>query len=167
MSLVTCKERLYLFLHFSETNYICGEFLWRRLDVIFNVIWERLSYSWPTDWAPRGKDRSALGAQVRVIQLWLEEVEPGCTSLRPHLRADCYWGRSSFWRSLLGAAFSHEPGIFWYGRAIFFLPLRHLCIVPVLLLSHLCCNAFLVVSICPVAVDVQSSSVWEYLFDYL
>jgi len=29
-----------------------------------------------------------------------EGVEPGCTSLRPHLRTDCHWGRSSGWRSL-------------------------------------------------------------------
>jgi len=29
-----------------------------------------------------------------------EGVEPGCTSLRPHLRADCHWGRISGWRCL-------------------------------------------------------------------
>jgi len=29
-----------------------------------------------------------------------EGVEAGCTSLRPHLRADCHWGRVSGWRSL-------------------------------------------------------------------
>ena len=33
-------------------------------------------------------------------------VEPGCTSLRPHLRADCHQGRISSWTSLLGGAFS-------------------------------------------------------------
>jgi len=31
--------------------------------------------------------------------VWLEGVEPGCTSLRPHLRADCCWRRISGWRS--------------------------------------------------------------------
>ena len=35
----------------------------------------------------------------------LEGVQPGCTSHRPHLRADCPSGRVSSWRSLLGEAF--------------------------------------------------------------
>jgi len=42
----------------------------------------------------------------------LEGVEPGCTSLRPHLRAVCHWGRISFWRFLFGEAFPCEPGVF-------------------------------------------------------
>ena len=32
--------------------------------------------------------------------VWPEGVEAGCTSLRPHLRADCHWGRISGWRFL-------------------------------------------------------------------
>ena len=36
-------------------------------------------------------------------------MEPGSTLPRPHLRADCHWGRISFWRSLLCEAFHCEP----------------------------------------------------------
>jgi len=50
-----------------------------------------------------GGDSSAVGQ---------EGVEPGCTSLRPHLKADCYWGRISGWRWLLNTAFPCKPGIF-------------------------------------------------------
>jgi len=41
-----------------------------------------------------------------------EEVEPGCTSLRPHLRADWHGGRISGWSSLLGEAFPCKPRVF-------------------------------------------------------
>ena len=37
--------------------------------------------------------------------VWLEGVEPGCTSLRSHLMADCHWGRMSGCRS-------HPCGVF-------------------------------------------------------
>ena len=36
---------------------------------------------------------------------WSEGVEPGCTSLRSHLRADCHGGRFFSWRSFFGEAF--------------------------------------------------------------
>ena len=35
------------------------------------------------------------------------------------------------------------------------LPLQHLSIVPVLLSSHLCCNAFPIVLICPIATRMK------------
>jgi len=41
------------------------------------------------------------GAQVKAIHLWLEGLEPGCTSPRPHLRADCHRGRICSWRLIL------------------------------------------------------------------
>jgi len=40
--------------------------------------------------------------------VWPEGVEPGYTSLRPHLRAECLWGRISFWRFLLCGTFHCE-----------------------------------------------------------
>ena len=56
----------------------------------------------------------------RQSPLWPEGVEPGCTTLRPHLRADCHWARISFWRSLPSDALPCKPRIFWYRWAIFF-----------------------------------------------
>ena len=104
------------------------------------------------DWAPGERTHSTLGPQVKAIHLcdW-KGVEPGCTSLRPHLRADCHWGRVSSWSSLFGEAFPCKPGIFWYGWAIFFpsyiVPLC--CANP--FIAHLCCNAFPVVLISLIA----------------
>ena len=49
--------------------------------------WEQLSHSlnyWLSTW---GKDRSALGAQVKAIHL-CNQKEPSSNPLRPHLRAD-------------------------------------------------------------------------------
>jgi len=73
-----------------------------------HLVWELLSHSlnhWLSTWE---RTRSALRTQVKAIQ-------PGYASLRPHLRADHQWGRSSFWRSLLGEAFPFKPRIFWSG----------------------------------------------------
>ena len=86
--------------------------------VLFNIflpLFSKLLYgncwvtAWTTDWAPGERTRSALGAQVKAIQLWSEGVEPGCTSLRPHLRADCHWGRITGWRSVFLWSFFWEP----------------------------------------------------------
>jgi len=75
--------------------------------------------AWTTDWAPGEKTWSALGAQVKAIQLYDQKGWSMAAPLRPHFRADCNWGRFSFWRSLLGGAFPCEPIIFWYRWAIF------------------------------------------------
>jgi len=58
--------------------------------------------AWTSDWPPEASTESAMGAQVKAIHpVWLEGVKPGSTSPRPHLSADCQWGRVSFWRLLL------------------------------------------------------------------
>jgi len=63
-------------------------------------VWELLSYSlshWLSTWR---KDPLSPGSTAEGnSSVWPEGVEPGCTSLRPHLRADCHWGRISGWRS--------------------------------------------------------------------
>ena len=73
--------------------------------------------------------------------LWPEGVEPGCTSLRPHLRADCPWGWFSFWRFLSNEAFFCESGVFWYRWVKFFL-FSFFSVVLIFLLLHPFCNAF-------------------------
>jgi len=47
-------------------------------------------------------------------------VEPGCTPPRPHLRADCPWGRVSFWRLLLFGVFLCKPTSSDMGKHFFF-----------------------------------------------
>ena len=49
-----------------------------------------------------GKDWSALGAQVKAVQLCDRKGwSLAAPLLDPHLRADCHRGRISFWRALL------------------------------------------------------------------
>ena len=84
--------------------------------------------TWTTVWAPEERTWSVLEAQVKAIQLCDQKgVEPGCTSLGPHLRANCCWGKVSGWRSFLGEVFPCGPGIFWYGWAIFLYSTFLLC----------------------------------------
>ena len=65
--------------------------------------------AWTSDWPPEVSAESAARAQMNAISPeWPEGVEPGCTSPRPHLRADSQGGRISSWRSLLLEPF-HEP----------------------------------------------------------
>ena len=57
--------------------------------------------AWNTDWAPGERipvSPGSTGEGNSPVQP--EEVEPGSTSLRPHLRAGCHCGRISGWRSL-------------------------------------------------------------------
>ena len=88
-------------------------------------IWNICGNCWATAWAT---DLSTLGRDLVSPEstaegssaVWPEGVEPGCTSLRPHLRADCHWARIFSWRSLFAETFPCEPGIFSYWWAIFF-----------------------------------------------
>jgi len=69
-------------------------------------VWELLNDGlnhWLITWGDHWVSRGSTGEGNSTVQL--EGVEPGCTSLRPHLRADCYWGRISLWRSLLLESF--------------------------------------------------------------
>jgi len=109
--------------------------------------------SWPEPWSTWGKDPVSPGSTgAGNSAVWPEGVKPGCISTRPHLRADCHWGRISFWRSFLGEACPCEPGIFWYGWAIFFpsfiSPLY--CASP-FVITPLWCGTFSIVPICPIA----------------
>jgi len=79
------------------------------------LVWEQLSHSlnhWLSTWE---KDLVSPGSTGEGnSSVWPEGVEPGCISLKPHLRADCHWRWISYWRSLFGGAFSCKPGLFWY-----------------------------------------------------
>lgn len=57
---------------------------------------------WTSDWSAEASTESAVGTQVKAIHLcdrkgW--SLAP--LLLDPVLRADCHWGRISFWRSFL------------------------------------------------------------------
>ena len=111
-----------------------------NLILSFGTTWELLSPSWNHWLSTWGKDPVSLGSTGECnSSVWLGGLEPGCTSLRTHLRI---WGRISFWRFLPGEAFSYEPRLFSYGWAIFFTSFIALSILHVLLSSHLYCNAF-------------------------
>ena len=89
--------------------------------LLIGAVWELLSHSlnyWLSTWGKDPVSPESTGEGNSAV--WLEGLQPGCTSLRPHLRADCPWGRISFWRSLLGEPFPCKPGILWYRWAIFF-----------------------------------------------
>jgi len=73
-----------------------------RLEPLF----EHLEKGLGQPWEQRGRQFLAGGAGLR--------------SFRPHLRADCYWGRISFWRFLFVEVFPCKPRVFWYGWATFF-----------------------------------------------
>ena len=97
MSLLLTKPQHVLLIYtldFShkEINRLCA---CNCIYVVYGNCWVR---AWTTEWTPVERTRSALGAQVKA-SVWPAGVEPGCTSLRPHLRADCHWGRISGWRS--------------------------------------------------------------------
>jgi len=65
-------------------------------------VWELLNQGlnlWLTTWGKHWVSSGSTGEGNSAV--WLEGVEPGCTSPRSHLRADCHWGRISFWRLLL------------------------------------------------------------------
>jgi len=66
--------------------------------------------SWPEPLSTWGKDLVSPGSTGEGNSaVWPEGVEPGCTSLRPHLRADCHWGRVSGWISLPCGIFPCGP----------------------------------------------------------
>ena len=65
------------------------------------AVWELLNHGlnfWLITWGKHWVTHGSTGEGNSAV--WPEGVEPGCTSPRPHLRADCHWGRISFWRSL-------------------------------------------------------------------
>jgi len=66
--------------------------------------------AWTSDWLiSRGEYWVTCGNTGEGNSpVWLEGVKPGSTSSRSSLRADCHWGRISFWRWLL-LEFSCEP----------------------------------------------------------
>jgi len=78
----------------TKTAKIC-KFLCR---VLYGNCWVT---AWTTDWLPGEKTQLSPGSTGEGNScVWPEGVEPGCTSLRPHLRADCLCGWVCGWRSL-------------------------------------------------------------------
>ena len=66
-------------------------------------VWELSNHGlnlWLTTWGKHWVSHGSTGEGNSAV--WLEGVEPGCTSPRPHLRADWHWGRIFLWRLLLG-----------------------------------------------------------------
>ena len=83
------------------------------------AIWELLNHGlnlWLTTWGKHWVSCRSTGEGNPAV--WPEGVEPGCTSHRPCLRADCHWGRISFWRSL-PLEFFHEPTT-WVSVFVYF-----------------------------------------------
>jgi len=68
----------------------------------FPYVWELLNHGlnlWLTTWGKHWVScRSTAESNSAVPP---ERVEPGSTSPRPHVRADCHWWRISSWRWLL------------------------------------------------------------------
>jgi len=65
-------------------------------------VWELLNHGlnlWLITWGEHWVSCGSTGEGNSPV--WLEGVEPGSSSPRPRWRADCHWGRISFWRSLL------------------------------------------------------------------
>ena len=69
---------------------------------------ELLSHSLNHWWSTWGKDWVSCGSTGEGNSAVWSGVEPGCTSPRPHLRADCPWRRFCFWRFLLCGAFQYK-----------------------------------------------------------
>ena len=104
-------------------------------------VWELLSHSlnyWSITW---GKD-------------WVSPGSTGEGNL-PVWQKGCHWGRISSCRSLLGEAFPCKPGIFWYRWTSFFPSFiaPFYCAGPSS--SHLFCNDFPIVLICPIAHETK------------
>ena len=66
------------------------------------TVWELLNHSlkiWLITWGEHWVSCRSTGKGNSPV--WPEGMEPGSTSPRTHLRADCRRGRISFWRSLI------------------------------------------------------------------
>jgi len=80
----------------------------------WEAVWEMLSHSlnhwlitWGKDWVSHGSTGEGNSP------VWPEGVEPGSTSPRPHLRADCHWGRMFFWKSFPLEFYTVSLGYGW------------------------------------------------------
>ena len=86
--------------------------LFQKQFLVFLLVWELLNHSlshWLSTW---GKDPVSPGSTSEGnAAVGQEGVEPGCTSPRPHLRAECHWGRISDWRFLLCGVFPGRWGL--------------------------------------------------------
>jgi len=73
------------------------EYLSLLLYQLYGNCWVTGQNHWLSIW---GKDQVSPGSTGEGNSpVRPEGVEPGCISPRPHLRADCHWGRISFWGS--------------------------------------------------------------------
>jgi len=92
---------------------------------------------------------------------WLEGVEPGCTSLRHHLRADCHRGRIFFWRSFLCGFFlmSLDP---WRQVSIPFLLVTSAPVLPFYCASLSNCNNVVSKDATIHCNVLQMSLVWQW-----
>ena len=69
------------------------------LLLIYQLYGNSWIMAWTSDWPPEASADSAAGAQVNAISpKWPEGVEPGSTSPRSRLRADCHGERIFFWQ---------------------------------------------------------------------
>ena len=66
---------------YPNTSKCCNNGVWALLSHSLN------HWTWDKDWVSHGSTGEGNSAA------WPEGVEPGCTSPRSHLRADCHWER--------------------------------------------------------------------------
>ena len=91
-------------IHTEFTSFFCEPHIASCSDVTntdLPPVWELLNNGlnhWLTTWGKHWVSHGSTGEGNSAV--WPEGVEPGCTSPRSHLWADCLWGRISFWRSL-------------------------------------------------------------------
>jgi len=93
---------------FCDFKGIRGKWSWMLLQAVINLlmlwwksVWELLNHGlslWLITWGKHWVSCRSTGEGNSLV--CLEGVGPGPTSLRSHLRADCHWGKISFWRWL-------------------------------------------------------------------
>ena len=84
----------------TALSQFCNDFscLTDSVAVLLIPLWELLSHGlnhWLITWGEHWVSPGSTGEGNSAV--WLEGLQPGCISLRPHLRADCPWGRISGW----------------------------------------------------------------------
>jgi len=96
---------------------------------VCTVVWELLNHSlnlWLITWGKHWVSPGSTGEGNSAV--WPEGVEPGCTSPRPHLRADYHWERIFFLEISPLWSFSCKPRSLDTGKhsfSVFFSHFHH------------------------------------------
>ena len=128
------KNRNEIFITFPSPFY-------SSFELLLALRWGLLSHSLSHWLSPGGTDLvSTVSTGEGNSAVWPDGVEPGCTSLRPHLRAECHW-RKVLWLEIspLCGVFPASLGLQrWVSTFTFPLKYHPICIGPfaVTLLCH-------------------------------